>query len=107
MRNELHIALMRHLDNKIQKLANDKEALDDLYTKYDIKVDETICSLNELSNILYEYGIDQDSQNKELDPSTLTHISILMKNSLDMLSLALYTKEEIGNYLYMLKSGGK
>ncbi|MDP8098537.1 hypothetical protein [Pasteurella atlantica] len=105
MLNHLNIALNNYLHNQEQELANNEDELHKLYAKHNDNINEMLSSLQGLSDILYWFGVDEDSCNKDLqkiNPSTLISVSILLKNNLDLLNLEMTAKESISNMLYRI-----
>lgn len=108
MRNELHIALNQHLQERIEQYGKDKEKLSEFYSVFDENALSTLNALRDFANLLYWYGISEDGEQEEyqhIDPSTLISTGILLKNSLDMLDLSLFAKDKIGDHLYLLAQG--
>lgn len=105
MRNELHIALNKHLQERIEQYGKDKEKLSEFYSVFDENALSTLNALRDFADLLYWHGINEDEERKEyqrIDPSTLISTGVLLKNSLDILDLSLFAKDKIGDCLYSL-----
>ncbi|MGX2950573.1 hypothetical protein ACWIUA_06685 [Ursidibacter sp. B-7004-1] len=108
MRNELHLALIKHLQDIIEQCGNDKEQLNELYSVFDDSALSTLNALRDFADLLYWYGIDEDGgsdQYQHINAGTLISVGVLLKNNLDMLNFALNAKDKIGNFLYSLTQG--
>lgn len=57
MRSELHIALNKHLHERMEQYGNDKEQLSELYSLFDENSQSTLNALRDFADLLYWYGI--------------------------------------------------
>ncbi|HDR1236145.1 TPA: hypothetical protein QB278_001738 [Pasteurella multocida] len=111
MRNEIHTALIKHLENKGNNLLinQDKEALDKAYDDFSAYAQETLSALDGLADWLFCHGVNEDGEDfntNTISPSFIISVSTLLKNNLAMLNFSLYSKDVMGDFLYKLAQGG-
>ena len=102
MHNIIQIALRQHLS----QYENNQEKLNEYYQAFKDSEESTVEALAHYADLVFDYGVDQDSSITQIDATIVMGIGMVLKNLANDLSLAQYGREYTNTAIDRLIQGG-
>lgn len=101
MRNILHTALREYLS----QYDNNREKLNEYYQAFKDSEENTVEALTLYADLVFSYGVDEDSTLSQINAQTVIGIGLTMKSLCDNLNLSQYGREYTSTALDSVTQG--